>query len=74
MGSEGIGIIVRVSIIKPQRLRQGDKIGVISPAGPVDESELQPGINIIESSGFRVRLGSHVYNSQGYLAGEDEAR
>ena len=70
----GIGIIEKVSIIKPQRLRQGDKIGVISPAGPVSESELQPGLSLIESSGFRVRLGSHVYNSQGYLAGKDEAR
>jgi muramoyltetrapeptide carboxypeptidase len=60
--------------VKPQRLRRGDRIGVISPAGPVNASELQPGLDILESSGFEVLLGRHVYNRRDYLAGDDKAR
>ena len=62
------------SIIKPPRLRQGDLIGVISPAGPVNEQDLQPGLETLRSSGFKVRLAPHVYDNRGYLAGDDGAR
>ncbi|UCF85145.1 MAG: LD-carboxypeptidase [Desulfobacteraceae bacterium] len=61
-------------VIKPPRLKRGDKIGVISPAGPVNESDLQPGLKILRSSGFEVHLGPHVYSSGAYLAGDDEVR
>jgi muramoyltetrapeptide carboxypeptidase len=61
-------------VIKPPRLKRGDKIGVISPAGPVNQSDLQPGLKILRSSGFEIHLGSHVYNSRAYLAGGDEVR
>ena len=61
-------------VIKPPRLRQGDRIGIISPAGPVSESDLQPGLRMLTSSGFKVCLAPHVYNTIGYLAGEDEVR
>ena len=66
--------VEKLPVTKPARLRTGDQIGVISPAGPVSEADLQPGLKLLESSGFRVRLGPNVYNRQGYLAGEDEAR
>ena len=62
------------SLIKPARLRRGDRIGIISPSGPVDEADLQPGLNLLESFGFKVRIASHVYSRKGYLAGEDQAR
>jgi len=62
------------SIIKPQRLGQGDRIGVIAPAGPVNESDLQPGLSMLESSGFAVYVAPHVYYRHGYLAGDDEMR
>ena len=64
----------RAPIIKPSRLMPGDQVGVISPAGPVNESDLLPGIKLLESAGFKVRLAPHVYDRQGYLAGNDEAR
>ncbi|MCP4669586.1 MAG: LD-carboxypeptidase, partial [Deltaproteobacteria bacterium] len=60
--------------IKPARLVKGDRIGVISPAGPVKESDLQPGLHVLEKAGFGVVLGSHVYDKRGYLAGDDTAR
>jgi muramoyltetrapeptide carboxypeptidase len=66
--------IKRKQVIKPSRLRHGDLIGVISPAGPVDESKLQPGLEIMRSSGYRVRLAPHIYDKRDYLAGQDEVR
>jgi muramoyltetrapeptide carboxypeptidase len=66
--------IKRIPVIKPPRLKHGDQIGVISPAGPVKESDLRPGLEILKSSGYHVRLGTHIYDRQGYLAGTDEAR
>ncbi len=64
----------RLPLIKPPRLRPGDLIGIISPAGPVDESELKPNLELLESSGFRIHIAPHVYDRHDYLAGDDEAR
>ena len=60
--------------IKPPRLRQGDGVGIIAPAGPVEPSEIEPAISLLESLGFRVCLGPHVYERKAYLAGDDETR
>ena len=62
------------AIIKPPGLRQGDLIGIISPAGPVDQPELEAGIKMIESSGFKVCIGPNTYNRRDYLAGKDKER
>ena len=64
----------RLPLIKPPRLRPGDLIGIISPAGPVDESELKPDLELLEFSGFRIHIAPHVYDRHVYLAGDDEAR
>ena len=60
--------------IKPHRLKPGDLIGVCSPAGPVEEEELRPGIQALESLGFRVYLSTHCLMKQAYLAGTDDLR
>ena len=64
----------RQPLIKPPGLRPGDLIGIISPAGLVEKSELKPDLELLESSGFRIHVAPHVYDRQGYLAGDDEAR
>jgi len=64
----------RLPLIKPPRLRPGALIGVISPAGPVDESELKPDLELLESSGLRIHIAPHVYDRHDYLAGDDAAR
>ena len=61
-------------MIKPPPLRPGDRVGVIAPAGPVKESELQPGISLLESLGYQVALSPNLYGKEDYLAGEDNAR
>lgn len=60
--------------IKPPRLKEGDRIGVIAPAGPVLQDEIQPGLGFLESLGFRPVCSPHLFDQVGYLAGEDKAR
>ena len=64
-------------IIFPQSLKKGDKIALISPAGAVEESQLEKGIKLIESNGYEPVLGKHVYTkySNGYnYAGTEKER
>lgn len=60
---------------KPPRLRPGDTVGVVAPASPWENrSELLRGIAGLEAWGLRVRLGQHVNDRHGYMAGRDEDR
>ena len=64
-------------IIFPQSLKNGDKIALISPAGAVEESQLEKGIKLIESNGYEPVLGKHLYTkySNGYnYAGTEKER
>lgn len=61
-------------IRKPAPLRRGDVIGVVAPAGAVDEASLDAGIGVLENAGFRVRLGAAVRKKFGFLAGTDAER
>lgn len=64
-------------IIFPKALKKGAKIAVISPAGAVDASQLEKGIEMIKSKGFEPVLGEHLYSrfSNGYnYAGTEKER
>jgi len=60
--------------IYPPALREGDTIGIISPASPMIRERLEKGIAYLKNRGFSVLLGKHVFDQHGYLAGTDEAR
>ncbi len=60
---------------KPPRLRPGDTVGVIAPAGPWENrSELLRGIASLEAWGLQTKLGKHLSDRHGYMAGRDEDR
>ncbi len=61
-------------ILKPPRLRKGEVIGVIAPASPMKPELLESGVRYLEGLGYRVKLGKHVFKTQGYLAGTDKER
>ncbi|MFI5251863.1 MAG: LD-carboxypeptidase [Bacteroidota bacterium] len=64
-----------MAILKPKPLRRGDVIGIAAPASPpASEDELGKGIRYLESLGYRIELGPHLYHRRGYLAGTDEQR
>ena len=63
--------------IFPASLKKGDKIAVISPAGSVEESQLQNGLNLIRTRGYEPVLGKNLYTkfSKGYnYAGTEKER
>jgi muramoyltetrapeptide carboxypeptidase len=60
--------------IKPPRLKAGDEIAIIAPAGPVAHSEIQPAIDLLASEGYRVIKSPHLFSRKGYLAGDDDTR
>ena len=65
------------SIIFPKSLKKGDQIAIISPAGSVNESQVENGLKIIESKGYEPVLGKHLYNNywNGYsYAGTEKER
>jgi len=63
------------SILKPPRLRKGDTIGLISPASPPSSGEkIEKSVRYLEQLGYRVRVGAHVMDQDGYLAGSDQHR
>ncbi|MDP3147654.1 MAG: LD-carboxypeptidase [Ignavibacteria bacterium] len=60
---------------KPESLRNGDTIGIISPASsPDDLSRINKGVNYFERLGYHVEVGKNVGKYEGYLAGTDEER
>ncbi len=64
-------------VIFPGKLKKGDKIAIISPAGSVEESQLQKGLEMIHSKGFEPVLGKYLYTkfSNGYsYAGTEKER
>lgn len=47
-------------LIVPNKLNEGDTIGIISPASSIKEKELNLGINILEKAGFKTKLAKNV--------------
>lgn len=60
--------------LRPKRLRPGDLVAVVAPAGPVPQERLVRGVRELERLGLRVRLGSGVLSKRAYLAGDDRKR
>lgn len=63
-------------IIKPMALKEGDKIGIVSPSSTIKNfpRRLERGIKALESLGLKVVLGKNAKNSQGHNAGTPKER
>lgn len=60
---------------KPKRLKIGDTIGIVSPAGAIYESEpYEIAAESMEAMGLKVKMGEFVRTRHGHLAGTDEQR
>ncbi len=63
-------------MIKPNRIKIGDTIGVIAPSSPIigeKKEELNRAKEIVENLGFKVKLSKNVYsNTNGYSATAEE--
>lgn len=62
-------------LIKPERLKAGDTVGMVAPASPpVDPDDIDRYAAAIENAGFKPKPAPNVRKRLGYLAGDDEAR
>lgn len=65
----------REQVPKPPRLRAGDTVAIVAPASPwANRSDLERAVNGLAGWGLRVKVGAHVSDKHGYLAGRDEDR
>ena len=63
------------AVVKPGRLSVGDTVGLIAPANATFlEVELDVARETLEALGLRVRVGAHLLDRYGYLAGRDADR
>lgn len=60
--------------MRPNALKQGDKIIVISPSGKVGEEKVRLACKELESWGLQVVFGNHTFDVFNKLAGKDEDR
>ncbi len=58
-------------MVVPPYIQPGDLIGIVSPSGSFERERLRPGLSYLRNRGFRVRVGSAVYDRDRYLAGQD---
>lgn len=62
-------------LIKPQRLARGMTVALVAPSSPPKNAErVRYAIEVLESLGFKVRQGKHIWERTQYLAGSDEQR
>ncbi|MHC1683859.1 MAG: LD-carboxypeptidase [Clostridiaceae bacterium] len=59
---------------RPQILRPGDTIGIVTLGSPLSSRIINRGIQMLESMGFSVILGRYVYSYSGYLAASEQQR
>jgi muramoyltetrapeptide carboxypeptidase len=66
-----------MEISRARRLRPGDRVAVVAPAGPVSQEWLSRGVEVLRAWGLEVSLGEHTLDRHprlGYLAGRDADR
>lgn len=60
--------------IRPQRLKQGDTVGLVALSSPLKMEQLEAKTAFIESLGLHYKLGQTIGLPDGMLAGTDEDR
>lgn len=62
-------------IIKPEKLKKGDLIGLVTPAStPGDLTRIDRAVSYLEKLGYRTIIGKNVGKRHGYLAGTNAER
>jgi len=58
----------------PARIKPGDTIGIVAPAGPFDRQTFLRGVRMIEDKGFKIFIPPGLSEKNRYLAGADKHR
>ncbi|MDA1475840.1 S66 peptidase family protein [Bacillus changyiensis] len=60
--------------IMPEKLQEGDIVGIIAPASPPVSEKLEIGVKYLKELGLHIKMGRAILKRHGYLAGSDEER
>ncbi|MGK7890096.1 MAG: LD-carboxypeptidase [Leptolyngbyaceae cyanobacterium] len=73
--SQDVSLTNTDAVLKPDRLRPGQTVGIISPAGATFVPEqLDIVVDAVKGLGLVPRVAPHAIRRYGYLAGRDEER
>jgi len=61
-------------VVLPRIVKRGDTIALIAPAGKVDRLALDAGVEALCARGLKVKVGAHVLDAYGHMAGADRDR
>jgi muramoyltetrapeptide carboxypeptidase len=61
-------------MLRPESMKEGDTVAIVSTARKVSPAEIQPAINILAAWGLKTMLGKNLFKQQNQLAGTDEER
>ncbi len=64
----------RINIIKPNALRKGDIVGLITPASAISRTAFESSLSNLEALGFKVKYSPNMRVKKGFLAGTDAQR
>tara|TARA_R110000868_G_scaffold304437_26_gene565487 strand:+ start:20748 stop:21761 length:1014 start_codon:yes stop_codon:yes gene_type:complete len=68
-------LINNSTLIKPKRIKKGATLGLVAPASPIyNPDQFDTMVSNLEKLGYKLKLGKHVKDSNGYLAGKDVDR
>lgn len=74
-GSIGTAWSADRTVIKPARLKPGQRVGIVAPASSVPEfDQITMANEIVDSLGFEPVEGDNLYARSNYLAGDDRSR
>jgi muramoyltetrapeptide carboxypeptidase len=62
------------ALVIPPYLDEGDLITIVTPASHIDQDPVLKAVKMLEKSGFRVKLGEHVFTRSGPFSGSDDER
>lgn len=58
----------------PPKLKTGDKVSIISPAGKIDRQIAERGAELLRQQGLMVEIGFHAFDTDDLFAGSDVDR
>ncbi|HQF42645.1 MAG TPA: LD-carboxypeptidase [Ignavibacteriaceae bacterium] len=61
-------------VIKPPRLKSGDKLAIVAPGSYISEDELQESVANLNQLGFETTYSEKILLQTGYFAGSDKDR
>tara|TARA_R110002096_G_scaffold354419_2_gene547531 strand:+ start:2720 stop:3742 length:1023 start_codon:yes stop_codon:yes gene_type:complete len=69
------GSKIQPDLVLPDSITWNSTIGLVAPASPIyDSSQFDEMIDTLKGLGFKLKLGKHVRDQYGYLAGQDRDR